>query len=151
MPVAQKTQDTETRLQAAQARVEALTAEATTLGDSTQAAANAGKVEEYVRLMARQAANPHEAKALRLEITQLRRAQIAARIAELNGHQPRVRQAYEAAYQRGEETKLEIERQVDQAYSSCQAIERELTRLTQESHELAAVLAVSANQGEGQL
>jgi hypothetical protein len=143
MAVTEKTQDTETRLQAAHARVEALQAEATTLGDSTQAAASAGNVEEYVRLMARQAANPQEAKALRLEITELRRVQIAERVAELNGLQPRARQTYVEAYQRGEEAKLEIDRQVDHAYSSSQAIERELTRLTQASHELASVLAVS--------
>jgi predicted nucleic acid-binding Zn-ribbon protein len=145
MPTLMDTKTTGREIEAKRARLAELEAEATTLGDSTQAAANAGNVEEYVRLMARQAANPHEAKALRLEITQLRRAQIAERIAELNEQQPRVRQAYEKAYRQGEEGKLEIDRQVDHAYSASQAIERELTRLTQESQELAAVLAVSAN------
>jgi len=59
MPVAEKTQDTETRLQAAQARVAALQAEASGLPERMRQALAAGEKDRYLDLMVRENAIPN--------------------------------------------------------------------------------------------
>jgi hypothetical protein len=59
MPVAEKTQDTETRLQEAQARVAALQAEASGLPEQMRQALAAGKKDRYLDLMVRENAIPN--------------------------------------------------------------------------------------------
>ncbi len=59
MPVAEKTQDTETRLQAAQARVAALQAEASGLPEQMRQALAAGEKDRYLDLMVRENAIPN--------------------------------------------------------------------------------------------
>ncbi len=59
MPVAEKTQDTETRLQAAQARVAALQAEASGLAEQMRQALAAGEKDRYLDLMVRENAIPN--------------------------------------------------------------------------------------------
>ena len=59
MPVAEKTQDTETRLQAAQARVGTLQAEASRLAEQMRQALAAGEKDRYLDLMVRENAIPN--------------------------------------------------------------------------------------------
>jgi len=59
MPVAEKTQDTETRLQAAQACVAALQAEASGLPEQMRQALAAGEKDRYLDLMVRENAIPN--------------------------------------------------------------------------------------------
>ncbi len=128
-------------LEEKKARLAELQAEAQQLPDLIPAAARSGDMQEYVRLMARQAANPAEAQQLRGEITREQYERNAARILELNIEQPKARQAYVTAYEEGERRKLEIDREVNQVYDAYQAVNRELTRLTNENQVLAAQMA----------
>jgi len=59
MPVAEKTQDTETRLQAAQARVAALQEEASGLPEQMHQALAGGQKDRYLDLMVRENAIPN--------------------------------------------------------------------------------------------
>ncbi len=143
MAVAEKaqTQDTQTRLEAAQARIETLQAEASGLPEAMQQALRDGKSDEYLRLMVRENAIPRDLGALETEARSLRRQGMQERMAELAAAEPGLRAANEESARRSREQIAAIEAEAATVSGAYHANQAEWRALEQELRMMGEVVS----------
>ena len=134
---AMKTKDTQPRLQAAQAQMEALQAGASGLPELMQQAHRDANADEYFRLIAREHAIPSDLSELDTEVLTFRRQSMLERYDALAAAEPQLRVKYEEAVRRNQERIRLIEAESSAASSASHVNVQEGRALDQELQAMA--------------
>ncbi len=143
MAVAEKaqTRDTQVRLEAAQARIEALQAEASGLPGLMQQALRDGKSDEYLRLMVRENQLPRELAEAEGDVRAVRRQGLQERYEALAAEEPVLRAKHEETVRRNQEKIKAIEAETSAAYAPYGANASEARMIEQELQTMGVVIS----------
>lgn len=136
-----QTQDTQSRLEAAQARIETLQAEASGLPRLMQQALRDGKSDEYLRLMVRENQLPRELAEAETDVRSLRLQRLQERYEALAAEEPVLRAKHVETVQRNRERIAAIEAESEAVASAYFANASEARMIEQELQMMGEVVS----------